>query len=257
MNRFKLTLLAGLVACAGMQTTEINAAATPAKLPDMKSLLSETWMSEVAGDNWHRIRKAGSKKPKEHLAELDHFFSAKYNYKTFPSDAAAKLRLDKVIRNLVGQYKIHLMPTDENYADTVTKVITALNTDPELQKAVYFAKFSMKPKPSEELQQLPLEDILPRIVIYSEIGKEHAQTILNKMRELFGTEEGLDISPRFNQKVTRLIYFAQGNGDDKAKWLHKKNPDDTPFINTIFEAPDYIYYRSDFTGTPEDYHLTW
>lgn len=57
--------------------------------------------------------------------------------------------------------------------------------------------------------------------------------------------KGSGITPRFNQKVTDLIYFAQGHGDDK------KTHGSTFFDTT----KNKIYFKNDITGTQENYEI--
>lgn len=60
------------------------------------------------------------------------------------------------------------------------------------------------------------EKPLPRIVLYAE-NKKAAQAILNKIYNAFpnANELGEDLTPRYNQKVNNLIYYAQGSADIK------------------------------------------
>lgn len=80
------------------------------------------------------------------------------------------------------------------------------------------------------------EDQLPQIVIYA-YGKEDAQNILNFLFKHFKDEPGAKdengkcYPPRYNGKVTDLIWIAQGNGDDKKKGS-----------NSEFFEPNKIYF---------------
>ena len=50
--------------------------------------------------------------------------------------------------------------------------------------------------------------------------------------------------PRYNAVVNNLIFVAQGNGEEKGEKRAQ-----------YYEEPRQVYYRKDFTGTVENYHL--
>jgi hypothetical protein len=87
------------------------------------------------------------------------------------------------------------------------------------------------------------DTIYAKVVIYAN-GKENAQKILNTIYAKFKNTAGLGIAPRFNAKVTDLIWIAQGDGDYKVE----------PFVG-YYELPGRVYYREDITGTIQNYHL--
>ncbi len=76
------------------------------------------------------------------------------------------------------------------------------------------------------------EEVMPLIVLHPSSSKASAQYVLDTVYRLF-PEEGLDVTPRYNEKITSLIYVAQGNGDDKAD-----HPE--------FYEPGKVYYKKDF-----------
>jgi hypothetical protein len=91
---------------------------------------------------------------------------------------------------------------------------------------------------------------MANIVIYAASGKENAQKLLNKIYAIFKYQEGLNINPRWNEKVTSLIYFAQGDGDAKKLKENAK----------FFESGDEygngkVYFNPTVTGVYQDYHL--
>ena len=88
---------------------------------------------------------------------------------------------------------------------------------------------------------------MPFVVFYVREGKATAQKALNKLNALFAQHpeiRGSGEQPRFNAKVTPLLWVAQGAGDDK------EIPE-----NASFYEPSKIYYRPDVTGGVENYHL--
>jgi len=146
-----------------------------------------------------------------------------------------------IFKKLVLRYKIHLMPKDEDIVDVVLRLCTLIKKYPALQQGIS----DLKIIPVLEGNMLPEWQKLPKIVVYVDTGKANAQNVLDIIYNEFKGMHGLKRSPRYNEKVTDLIYFAQGNGDDKG--------DNKP--NDCFEQPDRVYYKSDVTGIHQDYHL--
>ncbi|MDR3646670.1 MAG: hypothetical protein P4L22_03960 [Candidatus Babeliales bacterium] len=143
-------------------------------------------------------------------------------------------------------YKIHLMPKKEDIQSTVLKLIKAAQEDDELLHLIADFKFITK----FENYKFNPDYNMPIIIIYASSGKENAQRLLDKIYELFKDQEGLNKKPRWNEKVTSLIYFAQGNGDQKMSNRYSK----------LFEDGDYkgngkVYFKADVTGKVVDYHL--
>lgn len=147
----------------------------------------------------------------------------------------------EILRELTGSYKIHLMPQHQDIFETIVTVLDALKEDSELQNLIY----DFKSKINLENERDDKGNVLPLIVIYPSAGKENAQKALDKIYRLFRDKKGLDITPRFNQRVTSLIYFAQGDAD------HKKYEENDKY----YELPLKIYYNPTITGSFEDYHL--
>ena len=151
----------------------------------------------------------------------------------------ANLKKIDLALNLAQEYKIHLMPAGD-LAPTMVRLLEGLKNDPELQHLI--AAFKVYAWPNFNLKK---NDIIPRIVIYLAAGKENAQAGLNKLFVLLKDIKGLDIRPRFNAKVTDLIWVGQGDS------LYKTDPK----TQAYFEQPNKVYYRPDFTGTQQDYRL--
>ena len=66
-------------------------------------------------------------------------------------------------------------------------------------------------------------------------GKNNAQYVLDTLYRLFKDVEGLDIAPRYNEKITSLIYYAQSHGDRKVLY-----PQEYVQPNMEVFAPDYV-----------------
>ena len=142
----------------------------------------------------------------------------------------------KALNELVGVYKIHLMPKG-SLTDIILTLIEGLQKDTELRKLIY--KFKVRPNPDLNFNG----NMLAAVIIYPAQGKENAQKALDKIYALFKNVPGTGIAPRYNARVNDLIWVAQGDGDFKDVQyapLYEKNR---------------VYYRPDITGKVENYHL--
>jgi hypothetical protein len=161
-------------------------------------------------------------------------------------DKEAQERLEKI----AGQYKIHLMPHRNYLGDVVLKLIGALkctSLGPLIDS--FKVKYKQETLETVVVGKLAQKERMPRIVIYVAEGKAQAQHALNKIIAIFknDVEKGIDIAPRWNQKVNKLIFFAQGDGDCKRIAQFEK----------YFEQPAMIYYSPLLTGAFHNYHLTF
>lgn len=143
---------------------------------------------------------------------------------------------------LVSQYKIHLMPKWKDLPNTIMKLFETIKKNSQLQNAIGHMKCSVL--------NIDLTDnygqVVPRIVIYAADGKENAQLILDTVYALFKNQEGAGQTPRFNQKVNDLIYFAQGDADVKMRLEDK-----------FLETKEKIYFNPNMipSGAHDGYHL--
>jgi hypothetical protein len=133
-------------------------------------------------------------------------------------------------------YKIHLMPTDDTIPAFAYYLSGIIQDDPDLYNAIPAYKFHIH-RPTSKSGK-------PRVVIYL-YGKENAQKVLNILYKKLQGIPGSGNRARFSAYVTNLIWVAQGNGDEKLDPMKKND----------YEQPYQIYFRPDFTGIVEDYHL--
>ena len=150
----------------------------------------------------------------------------------------------------VKLYKIHLMPKETNYEKFWIRFLSDLYKNKDILSKTLMVK--AKTAPEELCKYLGA----PKIVLYIPGGKEDAQYVLDKIYELYHSEEGCEYTPAFNEKVTNFISFAQGNRDQKNKELEEGYPEDQKH----FELSGLIYFKADFDGTsfgnpPKDYKL--
>lgn len=136
-----------------------------------------------------------------------------------------------------GEYKIHLMPQGEMHepGGVLSELYRQLY-DPTSTLACYVdgIKVSLTFNDQQLSREKDSKYNMPKIVIYPRIGKRYAQLVLDEIYRLFGEISGMDVIPRFNRRITSLIYYAQGNGDDKLD-----------HSSYVFEEPGRVHYRND------------
>lgn len=158
----------------------------------------------------------------------------------------------QMAQKLPQLYKIHLMPKSQKDLFTILlRFAQKFIQSPELRQLIYKMKVRsqwwQESKSDTELRdslQKPNGTVLPVIVIYPAQGKDKTQKLLDILYQEFGTMPGLDLAPRYNEKITSLIYVAQGDGDYK-----------TDDYKQYYEQPARVYYDSNFEGSYHDYHL--
>lgn len=128
-----------------------------------------------------------------------------------------------VIERLEGGYKIHIQPKSlEQYLNIIEELLKLAQGTKEFQESLRFFKvytdvnFNKAPlEMDQHLQEHSYDGVVPLIVLYPAAGQENAQKVLDIVYKKFGALEGLNCPPAFNEKVTSLIYIAQGNRNQK------------------------------------------
>ena len=161
------------------------------------------------------------------------------------------------LEELVQEYKIHLMPKDEDFLQAILDLCHEIKINPILQETISSVKVKKIILESDKEYQKEVDQKakhagsqaiwqdVPKIVIYIGNGQVAAQKALNEIYRIFKDRPGIGRTPRFNAKITNFIYFAQGDRTEKYK----------PSNQQYFEQPKMIYYKRDVTGKPENYHL--
>lgn len=148
---------------------------------------------------------------------------------------------------ITQDYKIHLMPRVDFVDMVFLKLAQLITQDRALQQ--HISAFKIK---CNDYATLKKQGNIPKIVVYIEKGKEAAQYVLDKLhRELANFPAHTEYAPCYNEKVTDLIWFAQGDNDAKAWYpLLFEKGDDVSFTGKV-------YYRPDLTpeGANNGYHL--
>jgi hypothetical protein len=161
--------------------------------------------------------------------EFDHYVLKK-------KDKAQQAYL-RAAQTLASNYKIHLMPKDDDQMIAcIKKLLQEWKTNADLQRVLHDFKvgyFDIEVSQKEKDEK----NILPRIVIYPASGKQNAQATLNIIYKLLKDIKGADIYPRYNAKVTSLIYVAQGDADYKSDSA-------LYFGGEIYELPKKVYYAA-------------
>lgn len=131
----------------------------------------------------------------------------------------------QLFNTLVKNYKIHLMPqTKDQLFEIIQQLMRAIASNKKLQdniaqiKVIFpldFYDASSRQELEKGLEGGKGRRVVGIIVIYPALSKKAAQYVLNELYKLFGDLQGLNIPPNFNEQVTSLIYFAQGDGDFK------------------------------------------
>ncbi len=141
---------------------------------------------------------------------------------------------------LAANYKIHLMPFDEDIVPVMATLLAQIKQDAKLQQSISYFKIRAY---TDQIKRDSDNTYLPIFVIYTHGSKEAAQYTLDSVYALFKNQRGLEITPRYNQKITSLIYYAQGDGDFKKDQF------------ADYYEQDRIHYRADFEGEKKDYYL--
>lgn len=164
--------------------------------------------------DWIVFKKSDSELTKSASSSLREFLEKKN--RSYTMEAFEESIGKEAIKDLTNEYKIHLMPKIEKAESVFKKVISILDKK-EVSENVQCFKFLHCP-----LEQYDINNQLtPKAVIYVQT-KEAAQQVLKIFREnLQNLEEcGTGKTPRFNKKVTNLLFYA--NGDSHCKVLAKK-----------------------------------
>lgn len=171
----------------------------------------------------------------------------------FLEDSGKKLSEFKgQIERLVKVYKIHVNPKNEE----INSIMAVLLHDDELNQ------FTKTWKIKNFLDGVD-DNKMPILAFYAQ-GKDNAQQLLNHLCEKLSSFKGRGIIPRYNKKVNDLIFFAQGNGDDKnglinqAKTVFKNEEDKRKKLLEIFydTDADYVYYSEKFNEIGDNKNYT-
>lgn len=140
-------------------------------------------------------------------------------------------------KKVTDTYKIHLMPAEYTLG-TIYDIVKALDDIDFLGSF----KFWYSPV-------TPPKEGAPYVAIYAD-GKEDAQKKLNEVYYALRNIPGSGKAPKFNARVTDLIFIAQGDRDKK------ETAEDFGELDAEYEAPGYVYYLPTFeSALPVDYKL--
>ena len=132
-------------------------------------------------------------------------------YKDFTSQNLTRFRYEymKIYSN---NYKVHLQPKPEYYFWTV---YTLSKYAPQLNDLISVTKINLIYDRSINNG----ENNIPIIILYPYRGQNKLDELIQLLMNIFNidiaNEIGMDICPRFNYKINKLLYVAQGDGDFK------------------------------------------
>lgn len=140
---------------------------------------------------------------------------------------------------LSAELKIHLQPIKSAVPKVWERLLNLVEKNSHLRKAVYGMKVSMDPNPIYSKGE-----VVPEIVLYA-YDKNDFETIVSALQlELAEYEQYSNHqTPRFNQKVTDLIYVAQSSGDLKSALKR------VGLLDEYFDASsDYAFFKGEEVG---------
>jgi hypothetical protein len=159
-----------------------------------------------------------------------------------------------IFESLRYTYKIHLQPFD--IIPTMEKLINIISTEEILLNYVsdikFMTNYGVKENPTGEL---------PRVVIYLKsfngYSSDKINTIVVNILKILQKElenyRGTGITPRYNHRVTDLIYYAQGHGLLKDKIINSDNP---KMLSLLDPDSDYAHFNCNELGYPnQDCHI--
>lgn len=139
-----------------------------------------------------------------------------------------KTQLLTDLKHLTANYKIHFMPFDRDLINFLAKLIDEIRKNPDIRAALTSIKILPIPEQMHELKvKLYGADCpysrFPKVVLYC-YGRKKTQKALNILYKIFASYPGIGRAPAYNVKVTDLIYFTQGDRQDKIlfpEWFDK------------------------------------
>jgi len=139
--------------------------------------------------------------------------------------------------------------------------MTLTETNKDIQENIFGFKVKAFLEKFIAREQSPILFEIPKVVIYAINGPTGAQKVLNSIYRRFKDWSGLGRTPQFNEKVTDLIYFAQGSRDDKkdfkfAQYFEKGNVYYKSNVVDLFD-PEYkkTYWPDLKVGELPEFHL--
>jgi hypothetical protein len=148
-----------------------------------------------------------------------------------------------ILHMMTNEYKIHLMPKDEDIGIIMLILGRLIAQDEEVRSLM--DGFKVKILLEKCSVRLADESISPTIVFYT-YSKECTQRFLGIIYELFRDWDGRNVAPDYNNKVTNFIYFTQSDRD------LKNDPD----LKELYDHRiNYTYFINDLLWDETDFHL--
>jgi len=116
-----------------------------------------------------------------------------------------------------------------------------LSDDDQFRDSLYTIKIKVQPNKLIEVgtKLFSVDAQMPKIILYA-IGKSNAQYILDTIFKNFKNLKGSGLTPAFNKQVTSLIFYTQGDRNDKIQHPEFFKKDSNPNLNKIYYDADYL-----------------
>lgn len=182
--------------------------------------------------DWHE-REVNGKSMSYYLREVAN--AMRINPELSEDDA----RIVKEI--LPREYKIHLMPQAAHTLFIVEELLKAVRKDKALESVMHQIKVV------NDTHKVRSE-VMPAIVVYPALGIANAQKALDRIYGHLGKYAimGQDITPRYNQKIDELIFYAQGSGDFKKTYKSLMEQAGVDWKNGGIFEEDMVHFKGDY-----------
>jgi hypothetical protein len=145
------------------------------------------------------------------------------------SEEKKKEMKEEAISILSDEYKIHLMPSENQAAQIYDRLLALINEGKVI---------ATTSKVKKRYQHIKDGVVFPIIVLYS-YGRSTTRKNLLAIKKALGGYVGTNETPRYNKKITSLIYVAGGDGDVKKLF---KNSRDNLYQREIFITPGLEFF---------------
>lgn len=165
------------------------------------------------------------------------------DFRSFSAPSEMDINYRKI---LVEIYKIHLMPAHGRSSEVVSRIFDRALVDGYFSASIDQVKYLKNDREVVTVDEM----VLPKVVIYLSPGQDRAKRFVQQLAEMLRDIPGLEgIGPRFNMKYNNLIYYAQGNADNKTKFVSETGTelDGQQIKDICFDpASNFALYKTDF-----------
>ena len=168
-----------------------------------------------------------------HIFQLDHIQAGMFPVQAPQTDSDVLFTKKEIERKIAtyiafmqNNYKIHLMPQSHNLIPVTQKILNEYRKLPPDQRTIQAIKLSGDINIEIDADTIEYDKgkeahitcMSPRVVIYPIYSKQAAADTLRWIIDTVGTYKGVNVYPRFNSKITSMIYYSQGDSLEKSTW---------------------------------------